>query len=517
MLLASALGALARSPLGSGESLTSLLRFDVALVGRCGRPEDLWAELRPALHASRYSRTGAGRAFLDATPLARTARAVAARSRVLGRPLLDLFDLLGSETVVAGARMPEGHLATLVLSRLGPKANALLGLYAARTRKAPLRTASGRWWIRRHGGRAWTKIGDVLAISEDPRLLARFVGSLQGPEREPCSLVGLLSDGATPELAVALPERGADEQGGLLRACVVSLRLGQPSAAVPTYGRRHPAPIVRGDLYLPVDAYAGAVWDVDAPALWRLLLRLFPGDQREELIRYVEDHLCAVFEVDDFERDVLSRFTGLGMAVCTRSPDRWLALAGGGEAPTLAVLIRVRTDPFFEERLQFALAEAAGAFIDTAPSFAARVFEEEHQGRRLTVLRVGAEDGRTEADAGYFVARKRAEPGYGLLVASTSADWLRRAINADDGAVPSLPARTWFRGLPQRDGKDAFGSLLVGAVDDCVSKSQPPGELPRRLAPWLGLVGTVILDGVGVEEGVLRLRIRIPGSQMKSG
>jgi len=525
MVCAAACGYLSRSPLGRSESLTALVDFRAVFLGRCGDLEETWREFRRLPRYQEFSGTPAGRAFLASSPFARAAERVNSRGRVLGLSILNIFDLLGDEVIIAGVPGQDGGRVFLCASRVRPAANLLLGVYSAVMRPEALHTAAGDWWmmVEPNVGVGWTKVGDVLAASNDRGLLGRFVAAARRGRRKKADHMASLVGGVAPRLAVRIPSvRRADGPmvpgTKLPSVCVLSLRLG------PRWNRPAPAGGAGAAAfrrfacgYMPEDTCMGLVWRLDPVKVWRLALNALAESARDSVVRYVEDHLCAVLDADSFEDDVLRRMTGDFALAMSRLPDPWLGLASGQVAPTVAVVLRIRSDPELDRKLLYALLEAAGALESGDRRFVAEVREEQYRGRRIRALRVrrrGTHDGPA---AGYFVVPDELAAGYSLIVASTSVGWLRRAIDAHAGTGAAVTAQDWFRGVsrPVSPAKSVFAFARGDVVAGAFARMRGPGARgaggPEQ---WLQLLGAVGLDGMIDKDGAVRADVRIAGGRL---
>lgn len=510
MLTAAVCGYVSRSPLGRSQPLTSLIDFDPPYLARCGDVAAAWEAFRNLPHYREFARTPQGREFLASNAIARAAGGINERGKVLGLSLMDTLDVVGGEVVVAALPVNDGY-AFLLASRVGPVANALLGGYAALGAAAPLATDGGDWWavIDRSQGIAWSKVGDVLVASNSPGLLARFVAAARRAPRGSAEAAAVLTELSSPQVALKLPGAGSGEP----KFCVLSLRIGEPDGAAsgdPDAGFASFARLVFG--FFPSNTCAGGAWKIDPVVLWRLALAAMPEPERVAVERYVEDHLCSVLDVDDFEHDVLGRLTGEFAFAVSSEPDEWTSLAWGAPAPTLSIVFRMRRDERFETRLRYALVEAAASLDAAAPHLTATgTGEHEHSGQRMAVLHVGRVGSPTGADAGYFVMADPEAPGHSLVVASTSINWLLRAIEAREKREPSLPEQGWFRRLAaaQPIGRSAFFFAHGGLAADVFGRAACERHAGSSPGPWLRLLGPISASGNLGEDGVIRASMRV--------
>ncbi len=264
--------------------------------------------------------------------------------------------------------------------------------------------------------------------------------------------------------------------------------------------------------YFPANTCAGGAWKLDPAALWRLTLAAMPEAERIAAVRYVEDHLCAVLDVDDFERGVLGRLTGEFALAVSSDADEWTSLACGAPAPTVSVVLRMRTDAAFEARLRYALVEAAASLDASNPHLVATApGEREHGGHRMAVLRVGRAAPQAGADAGYFVAPDPEAPGQSLIIASTSLDWLARAVETRQRQEASLEEQEWFRRLldAQPPGRSVFFFAHGGVLADVLGRAGGDSHAVSGPGPWLRLLGPVSVSGNVGEDGNIRADVRI--------
>lgn len=510
-----------RSPLRPGESLLTLVHFDAAFVGQCRGAEGFWAKFSSLPRYREFASTPQGRAFLASAPLARAARRVNERGRILGWHALDLFDLFGEETILAGPPVNVGPRAFLCASRVGPTANLLIGIYSAFRTSEPLPTSGGEWWavVERSSGMAWTKVGDVLVASNNLRLLARFVAAARGDRREVPPLARLLPDDDLPQLAVRIrgPANAAAPDKGP-RAVVISLRLGAGEAG-PRDSGAAAEELAAG--HIPNDTCAGFSWRLEPVATWRTALAAVSETSREHIVRYAEDRICAILDAEDFEEDVLGRFSGGCAVVISHERDPWLSLAVGRPMPTVSLAFRIRSDRAFERRLQLALVEATGALAHGESGFTTAISKQKYRDRDITLVRVRRRGARAAVSAGYFIAPDDAAPGRSIVVASTSIAWLRRAIDAHDGKAARLSSAEWFRGISRgaSPGPSVFafmhGDLLAQAFGRMRGRATGSANGLARAEQWLRLLGTVAIEGPIDDDGVVRMTLRIPGRATK--
>lgn len=510
-----------RSPLKPGQSLLTLVDFDAAFVGRCGDAEGFWEKFSSLPRYREFASAPEGRAFLASAPLARAARRVDERGRILGWHALDLFDLFGEETVLASPPVNAGTGAFLCASRVGPAANLLIGIYSAFRTSEPLPASGGEWWavVERGSGIGWTKVGDVLVASNDLGLLARFVAAARGGRREPPPLARLLPDDDRPQLAVRLrgPAKAAASDKGP-RAVVISLRLGVGEAGQRDSGAAADE-LAAG--HIPSDTCAGFSWRIEPVAAWRTVLAAVSARSREHIVRYAEDRICAILDAEDFEDGVLGRFSGRCTVIVSHERDPWLSLAAGWPMPTVSLAFRIRSDRAFEQRLQLALVEATGALAQGEGGFTTAVSRQKYRDREITLVQVRRRGARAAVSAGCFIAPDDAAPGRSLVVASTSVAWLRRAIDARDGRAARLSSEEWFRGISRgaSPGASVFafmhGDILARAFGRMRGRAAGSANGLARAEQWLRLLGAVALEGPIGGDGVVRMTLRIPGRATK--
>ncbi len=506
MLAAGVCGYVSRSPLGRSQPLTALIDFDPPYLGRCGDVAAAWEAFRNLPHYREFARSPEGREFLASNAIARAANVINERGRVLGLSLVHAFDVLGGEAAAAAVPGNNGY-AFLVVGRVRPLANALLGAYAAFGAAVPLATNAGDWWavIDRSQGIAWSKVGDVFAASNSRGLLARFVAAARRGPRGSAEAAAALTEPLAPQVALKLPGGG----NGRPKPCVLSLRLGGLDGAASEDADAGFASFVRlmGGCF-PSNTCAGGAWKMDPVILWRLALAAMPEAERVAVERYVEDQLCAVLDIDDFGRDLLGRLTGeFGLAVSS-DLDEWTGLACGAPAPTVSIVFRMRRDERLEARLRYALVEAAASLDAGDPRLTASgTGEREHGGQRIAVLHVGRVGSPSGADA---VADPEAR-GHSLVVASTSVNWLVRAIEAQEKREPSLAEQDWFGRLvaAQPPGRSVFFFAHGGLAADVLGRAAGGQHAASGPAPWLRLLGPVSASGNLGEDGVIRANIRV--------
>jgi hypothetical protein len=502
-----------RSPLESGEPLTALIDFDPEVLARCPDVRATWGRVRVLPGYAGLAETAEGRRLLESGRLAAAVKQIERRGRVLGIPVVDVFDLFGREVAVAVVRTRRGRRVFLCISRVEPVANLGLGLHAATTRTERLPTPEGPGWmvVEAGAGVAWTKVGDVLAVSNDAELLGRFVSAARSGRRVAPSLPSALGAGTAPQVGVRLrdPLPGSGPAGP--RLCVVSLQLGPGSAADGSgpVDAAHAAFRESAVAYLPSDTCAGAVWQVDPKTVWRIVLGQLSGAEREEVQRYVQDHVCAVLGGESFQKDVLGRLTGDFAVAVSQRPDPWMSLASGQPSPTMSLIARVRSDAEFERRLHFALLEAKGTLERSDRAFVAEVVSDEPApGYRRKVLRVRRRGLRAEAGAGFLLAGEGSKT---VLVASTSAAWLGRAVRVRQEQLTGLADEGWFARLPRprpapKSGFSfASGELLGEALTEWGEGAPVKGE-------WLRLLGAVGVAGRIDPDGVIRAELRLSGA-----
>jgi len=509
-----AAGYVSRSPLGPNEPLHSLIRFDADFIMQIGDPEAACREIQDTPRARKFLASREGRAFLASTALGRAARRVDEHGHVLGRSVFDAWDLVRRGAVVAGVRAPDGRRSLLLLGRVEPATNLALGAYATLAKSQPLATPAGDWWVISDPGAPvfWTKVGDVVAASDDADTLGRFVASVWSVRAQATPLAGLLSAGGAPQAVVDVQSfLNPGEPGAGSGALVLSLRLGGQERAVAPDAAAFKA-VACGRM--PADTCAGVVWRLDPADAWRLALAMLPQADRDEVVRYAEDRLCAVMDADDFERDVLGRLTGDFALAVSHLPDRWLTLASGHAVPTVSMVARIRTDPHFERRLTYALAELAGVISRMGKGFVVSVGEQTYEGRVINVIHVQRAGSGAGASAGFFVEPDESSPGHSLVVVSTSEDWLRRAVDARTGAAPALGRQEWFRGVERSASADAalFGFASGDLLAEVVRGTQEAEAGASGLEQLLRLIGSIGLEGeVGGKGGLLRGDVWITG------
>jgi len=507
-------GYVSRSPLGPNEQLGSLIRFDADFIIQSGDPEAAWREMQDAPRMRELFAAREGRAFMASTALGRAVRRIDGRGRVLGRSVFDAWDLVCRGTVVAGVRAPGGRRSMLLLGRVGPAANLALGVYAALAKPQPLATSAGDWWVATEPGSSllWTKVGDVVAASDDAATLGRVVAAARSMRGQPTPLADLLSDGGVPQAVVDVQSfLNTGEPGGGPRVLVLSLRLGGQERQVEPDAAAFRS-VACG--LMPVDTCAGAAWRLDPADAWRLALAMLSQADRDEVVRYAEDRLCAVMDADDFERDVLGGFTGDFALAVSHLPDRWLTLASGHAVPTVSMAARIRTDPHFERRLKYALAELSGVISRMGKGFVVSVGAETYGGRLINVINVQRAGSGSGASAGFFVEPDESSPGHSLVVVSTSAEWLRRAVDALTGAAPALGRQEWFRGVASGASADAaaFGFANGDVLAGVIGGMRGAETDSSRAEGLLRLFGSIGLEGeLGGKGELLRGDVWITG------
>ena len=512
-----AAGYVANSPLRPGESVFSLIDFDPVLIGRCRDARRFWETFRSSPRYREFAASPQGKALLAASPLVRSVRRFNERGRVWGRSVLDLLDLLGEETVVVVPSLGSGRGSFLFASRIGPRANLLAGLYAGFKTTLPLRTPAEEWWAVVDGGAGivWTKVGDVLAGSNDLDLLARFVGTARGRRREPPSLAKALSDDDTPQFALKTfrAARG-DAPAGHPEAFVVSLRPGKGTAA--KAGGSAAFEQVASS-YIPSDVSVGLAWRLDPASVWRLALDARSETGREHMIRYAEDKICALLDAEDFDQNVLGRFTGGCAVTVSLRSDPWLSLAAGGPMPAVSMVAGVRSDPHFERQLRVALVETVGALVQGGGQFETRMSAMEYRGRKITLVHVQRRGQQGGPAAGYFIAPDEDRPGRSLIVISSSSAWLRQAIDVHDGRGAALSSEPWARGIAPAaaSNRPLLGFVngdallkVLGRIRGVGKGGKPSG---REVEQWLGALGLIVLDGWAGKDGVVRAELRFSG------
>ena len=515
-------GYLLRSPLGPSESLVELIDFGAPVVARCGDVRRVWTAARGTERYGEFERSVEGRAFLGATPFARAAERISRGSRVLGRPALGFFDILSDEVMVAAVPARNGRWACLLAARVGPRANVLLGLHAWSTEAERLPTGSGDWWMVVNGGLAWTKVGDVVVAGTNSALLGRFVASARSGRRRAGRLAGAGSGDESARVVIDLPWGGvrAGDEGLLPGSCELSVRAGERPAARDAEDAagwsRFGGPVSG---YLPAETCAGAVWWLPPRSFWRMVLGVLSEGEREGLVGYCEDRLPALLGEGDFDRGVLGRVTGEFAVGVSQEPDPWLSLASGRRLPTLSLFIRVRSDRRFLGRLDYAMLEVKDVLSAPGGRFAVRVDEVVHRGHAIKLIQVRRPGSAQAPAAGFFVAPDDVGPGHSLLVASTSVDWLKRAIDTRSGVEPSLGAEGWFRSLAGGAGGErvvfAFvrGDLVARALGRMRGSSR--GSVRPAVEGWLELFGGVGCCGRLGADGVLRGEVWLPGERLR--
>lgn len=520
VLFAWAAGYVARSPLRPGESLVALIDFNPALIARGRYVEQTWETFRSLPRYQEFAASPEGKAFLASAPPARAVRRLNQRGRILGRSALDVLDLLGRETIVAVPSMGRGRSAFLLASRIGPRANLLTGLYAAVMRTRPLRTRAGDWWVVVDGGTGvgWTKVGDVLAVSNDLDLLARFAAAAQGGRREPPPLASVLSDDDALQVAVRTlgpARRGAPK--GHPRAFVVSLQLGPRPAG--TAADASAAFENAASNHVPSDVFAGLAWRLEPASAWRLALDARSETEREHMVRYAEDKVCALLDAEDFEKDVLGRFTGDCVVAVSRRSDPWLSLAAGGPMPTVSFTAGLRSDPHFERQLHVALVDTIGMLTQGRDEFETNILNAEHRGRKITLVQVRPRGSKTGPSAGYFIAPDAHRPGQSILVASTSVAWLRLAIDVHDDRAAPLSRQAGFQDIAPSALSDrpvmgfVDGDALLGVLDRARGSAKDRAHGRAGSEQWLRLLDGLTLEGSLGGDGVVRAVVRISGNR----
>lgn len=510
MVAAAVCGYVSRSPLSRSVPLTALIDFDAPCLGRCGDVSAAWEAFRALPAYREIAGTAEGKKFLASNLITRAANAVGKLGRVLGLSLVDIFDVMGGE-VVAAIVPVDSNYGFLLVSRVGPVANTLLGVYAALGGASRLPTNAGEWWAitDRSYGVAWSKVGDVVAASNSSVLLARFIAAARCGRRGSAEAAAVLTEPRSPQVAVKLP--CAENRGPKL--CVLSLRIGEADNAASRGTGAGSASLARlACSYFPSNTCAGGALQLDPVVLWRLVLGAMPESERVAVERYVEDHLCAVLDVDDFERDVLGRLTGEFVFAVSSDLDEWASLACGAPAPTVSIVFRMRREERLEKRLRYALVEAAASLDAAAPHLtAAGTGEREHRGHHMALLHVGRVGSARGADAGYFVVEDTEAPGHSLVVLSTSINWLVHVIEAREKREPSLSEEVWFRRLAaaQPSGSSIFFFAHGGLAADVLGQATGGQLAAAGLVPCLRLLGLISVSGDMSEEGVIRMDIRI--------
>ena len=520
VLFAWAAGYVVSSPLKPGESVLSLIDFDPVLIGRCRDAGRFWETLRSSPRYREFAASPQGKAFLAASPLVRSVRRSNERGRMWGHSVLDLLDLLGEETIIVVPSMRLGQGSFLFASRIGPRANLLTGLYAGLKTTRPLHTPAGEWWavVDSSVGIAWTKAGDVLAGSDDLDLLAKFVGAARGTRREPPSLADVLSDDDAPQLALRTfkPDRG-DAPAGHPKAFVLSLHPGGRRAAAKA-GESAAFEQV-GSNYIPSDVCAGLAWRLDPVSVWRLALDTRSETGREHMIRYAEDKVCALLDVEDFEKDALGRLTGDCVVTVSLRPDPWLSLAAGGPMPAVSFVAGIRSDPHFERQLRVALAETIGTLVQGSEQFETRMAGMEYRGRNITLVQVRRHGKQTGPAAGYFIAPDERRPGQSVIVVSTSSAWLRQAIDVHDGRATPLSREEWARGIAPYVASDRplLGFVNGDGLLEVLARMRGRAKGGKRSRPgaeqWFSALGLIVLDGSAGKDGVVRAELRFSGDR----
>ena len=518
VLFAWAAGYVARSPLRSGESVLSLIDFEPGLIARCRDAGEFWDTVRSSPRYREFVASPEGKAFMAASPTARSVRSFNERGRVLGCSVLDLLDLLGEETIIVAPSLLSGQGSFLFASRIGPRANLLAGLYAELKPTLPLRTPVGEWWavVDRGAGIAWTKVGDVLAGSNDLDLLARFAATALGNRREMPSLADVLADDDAPQIALRTlkPARG-EAPAGHPKAIVISLRPGErPAAAKP--GASAAFEQIGSD-YISSDICAGLAWRLDLASIWRLALDTRSDAGREHMIRYAEDRICALLDAEDFEKDVLGRLTGDCVVAVSARSDPWLSLAAGGPMPAVSFVAGVRSDPHFERQLRVALVETVGALVQGSKEFETRMSTTKYQGRSITLVHVWRRGQQGGAAAGYFIAPDKRRPGQSVIVISTSSAWLRQAIDVHDGRATPLSREAWAGGIAPSVVSDrpVLGFVNGDGLLDVLARIRGGGRGGKGSVvgaeQWLSALGVIALDGSVGKDGVVRAELRFSG------
>jgi hypothetical protein len=514
-------GYLARSPLPPGRPLTDLVGFEPTVVVRARDAESLWRRFCSLPHFQRVAEDTAGGRFLAATPAARLDALLRRHARFAGVDLVDVFDVTGEDVVLA---IPEHDTRTfLILSRLRPAANAALGLYALGqpTRPAP----SGRGWmiVDADRGLAWTKLGDVLVVSNAPGLVDVALAAATD-ERDTAPLAQRIGETGSG-IAFALPSTGAVTAAADAVAPAGRLALqidpgDRPAAEPPTGG--HAAFRWQVAYCLPRDTAAGAMWRVAPETAWQMALgalaRLRPDAEREDVDRYVEDELLALLGADSFEQDVLARMTGDAAVAVSHTADPWLGLGSGVPVPTVSVIVAIRRDTEFERRLELVWAELRAALQRGKVAVSARLGERPHRGRTLHTLVVRDRDEGRSAEAGYVVEPAPKRPERAFLMISTSAAWLAKALDARDGVELPVAREAWFRRLlrPVGSDKTAFGfcrgDVLAGAIERL--RPRPKLGQPTR-AMWLRLLGIVSFEGTVRPDGRIDGELYVTGQVVR--
>jgi hypothetical protein len=516
MLCSWAAGYVMRSPLQASEPLSALVVFDPDVLARAKDLADHWEQFRALPRYQEFVSNPSGAAWVQNSLPARAAERIENAASVWGVPWIGLFDVVGEEVVGGAALDAEGRRMVFALSRLTARANLALGLYAAWQGTQPVPGGPvGAWMVvQRDVGLAWTKIGNVLVISNDIRVLALIADAARKTQRTPGVLAAELNADADPQIAF--------RHAGAMRSAkpsVLKVRLGQSNgpAVMPPDGPEHAAFRYAAVELMPSDISLGALWRLEPRAVWKLLLApLSPGDV-DALQRYIEDDLCAVLNVDDFEGEFLERFTGDVMGVITGSSDAWMLLASERPGPTVALVFRVRSDASFERRLHHALVEVGATLARQAEGLSLEPILQEHRGVRLRGLRFKRPGMRKVADSGFFVVPDNRSPGESLLVVSTSLAWLRRSIDAREGAGASLARQEWLRNTLRTTSPQATamafarGDQLGEMLGHITGQTQGP---TRPLVQWLTLLGQVEMTGQVAPDGSVRGVLRITGQRL---
>jgi hypothetical protein len=250
---------------------------------------------------------------------------------------------------------------------------------------------------------------------------------------------------------------------------------------------------------------------------------VLPEPDQDDVLRYVEEDLCAFLDVEDFEKDVVTRFTGDFAVLMSHQSDVWLSQASGRPAPTTSFVLRFKTDPRLAERLPFALKGIAGSLRDDTRRLSVVVAEEavpEHPAYRLQVMRVRRPGLAKPPGAGYFIVPDAAAPGHSLLVVSTSVEWLHRAVLAREQTGLSLGDQGWFRHLvePVPAGKSVFsfgrGDLLARALARSGMTPPPGNGRAGDVGAWMDLFGAVGMAG-RIDDGVIRADVWVSGQRLR--
>jgi hypothetical protein len=194
-----------------------------------------------------------------------------------------------------------------------------------------------------------------------------------------------------------------------------------------------------------------------------------------------------------------------------------MLLASERPGPTVALVFRVRSDASFERRLHHALVEVGATLARQAEGLSLEPILQEHRGVRLRGLRFKRPGMRKVADSGFFVVPDNRSPGESLLVVSTSLAWLRRSIDAREGAGASLARQEWLRNTLRTTSPQATamafarGDQLGEMLGHITGQTQGP---TRPLVQWLTLLGQVEMTGQVAPDGSVRGVLRITGQRL---